>query len=576
MGLTSSLLIGQSALAASQLALQVTGNNIANVGTKGYHRQSALLTPVRGGQESGRAFIGRGVRVSEVRRAIDPALQDRLRNGISDEQSASIDRSVLSQVESLMNELTGNDVSSELGKFFSAFSELANNPSAAVTRSSVVEQGASLASRLRQLRSSLVEARRQIESQLSTNVNRADTLLDQIADLNQQVVTAELGKGTDGSLRDQRDALIDELSGLLDVTVIEQKNGSVDLLAGSTPILLGSKPRGLELDIRTVNNELEVRVLVQQSQESIGIDSGTIGGLLRQRDAGIQGTIDDLDSLAANLIFEVNKLHSQGRPQRLITDTTGWQVTPSADQARAFNDPANATFAALPFAPSNGSFEVVISDANGNKTRTTISVDLDGIDNSGAAGTADDTSLTTLTASLNGVANLHAQITSDGRLRLYTDAGYDVSFDSDTSGAMAALGVNSFFQGQDAGDIDVRSELRADPLKLSVGLGDGTNETALGIAQLRDRSVQGLGGDTLGQSWLKTVQRTAVAATAASTRAEAASTVRQSLEAQDAAVSGVSLDEESINLINYQQQYASAARFIGVVNDLTQILLQLV
>lgn len=576
MGLTSSLIIGQSALAASQLALQVTGNNIANVGSPNFHRQSVNLSPVRGGRESTTVTVGRGVSVDDVRRAIDPALQTRLRNAISEESSAGIDRQVLGQIESIMNELSGSDLSSELAKFFNAFSELANNPASTVNRATVVEQGAALADFVRATRSDVLATRTQIDDQLATDVRRADGLLKEIGQLNLAVATSELAGGTDGGLRDQRDALITELAGLMDITVIEQRTGSVDILVGSTPAVLGSEARDLEFELRTVNGVLEARVLVKETREPLRIEGGSIGGRLAQREASVTRVIEDLDAVASTVIFEVNKLHTSGRPTAPIKDVTAWQAVPIADQALSFNDPANTTFADLPFAPVNGGFDVVITDASGNKTVTRIDVDLDGITALGAAGFADDTSLADLAAALDAVPNLNATITLNGELRLTTDAGFDVSFKEDSSGILAVLGISTYFQGVDATDIAVRSDLVNDPLRLTVGLAAGTNETALAIAGLRDRGVPSLGGDSISTSWLKTVERQAVQTTAAETRLEASGTVRASLEAQYAGVSGVSLDEESINLINYQQSYQGAARFISVVSELTQVLLNLV
>lgn len=576
MGLTSSLLIGRSALTASQLALQVTGNNIANVGTPGYHRQVVAFSANPGERVNDRTFVGRGVSIADIRRAVDPALQTRLRASIADEAASQVASGVLSQLESLMGELSGNDLSSELSAFFNAFSELANNPAASINRSAVVEQGASLASFVRRLRTDLAAQRDQIDREIGVGVERANTLLTEIASLNLAVVRAELGSGTDGNLRDQRDALISELSGLVDITAIERESGAVDILIGSTPVVLGAASRGLETEVKTVGGDIEIRVLVSESQEAVRIDGGRIGGLLEQRGGAVQKTIDDLDALGSSLIFEVNKLHTSGRPQSRLTDAFGTLKVAVGDQTRAMNDPANTTLADLPFAPKTGSFKVVITDQNGNRAEQVVQVDLDGLDSLGAASTADDTTAADIVAALDAVPNLHAEFTPDGRLRVYTDAGFDVSFAEDTSGTLAVLGLNTFFEGADATNIAVRSELRKDPLGLTIGLNQGTNETALAIAALRDAAVDGLDGDSLSQRWQKTVERTAVQSRAAGTQADASATVRASLEAQEAAVSGVSLDEEAINLINYQQQYSGAARFISVVNELTDVLLNLV
>jgi len=575
-GLTNSLLIGQTALSASQLALQVTGNNIANVGTQGYHRQRVSLAGLPGSDRFGNAFVGSGVRIQDVQRILDPAVQARLRNSISDEQSAAVASGILDQIESLMGELTDSDVSSQLNEFFNAFSELANNPSGTANRAAVVEQGASLASHLRGLRADLSAMMRQTDDQLVSNVQRADTLLTEIAALNTAVANAELGAGTDGNLRDQRDALIDELASLMDIAVIEQDSGSVDILVGSTPVVSGSRSRGLEIEFVTVGSTVEARVQTRLDTERLRIDSGTIGGLLGEREGAIRGTIDDLDTLASSLIFEVNKLHSSGRPSSLLTDETGTLAFSIADQSRALNDPANTAMQLAAGGAKTGSFEVVVTDASGNQSRTLIDVDLDGINNSGLAGTGDDTSLADIVASLDAIANLNAEITPEGKLRVFTDAGFDVSFAGDTSGTLAVVGIGTYFTGRNATDIGVRADLQADPDRLAIGLDLGTNETALAIASLRDTGVDSLGGDTLGGRWQKTVERNAVQTTSARTQATAASSVRASLEAQQAAVSGVSLDEESINLISFQQQYQGAARFVSLVSDLTQILLGLV
>lgn len=576
MGLNSSLLIGQSALTASQLALQITGNNLANIGTPGFHRQSAALSPIRGSEVLNGQFAGGGVLVSDIRRAINPALQARLRAGISDENAASAQQSVLLQLESLTNELTGIDLSSELDKFFNSFSDLANNPGAPVTHAAVIEQGATLAGYMRSLRSDLINQRTQIDDQIRQNVNRADELLGDIAELNVAIVNAENGVNTEGNLRDQRDVLIDELSGLMDVTVVEKESGAVDILVGSQPVVLGDTSRGLELRTESEDGEIVVNVLISEEQEKVSIEGGTIGGLLDQRKGAIERTIEELDGVAANLIYEVNRIHSSGRPVAGLTDVTGTLQVLGPDQSLALNDPANASLSELPFAPRNGSFEVVIRDQNGNETVTTIQVDLDGIDNTGAAGFGDDTSLASLTSDLDAIGNLNAQITSSGQLRLTTAAGYEVSFRDDTSGALATLGVNTYFQGTDAKDIAVRQALRDDPGNLVVAPAGGSNEAALAIAGLRDAKLDSLGGISINELWLRSVEKTAVQTATANTRQQALQTVRQSLEAQNAAISGVSADEESINLITYQQQYQGAARFVSVVGELTDLLFTLV
>lgn len=581
MSLSSSLHIGQSALAASQLALQVTGNNLANAATPGYHRQRVDLAPVQGQQMGQRLNVGRGVGVQEIRRLIDPALQARVRDAASAESAARVSQSVLEQLETITS-ATGsgeNDLSTLLTRTFNAFSELANNPASPTSRAAVIEQGASLAGNLRDLRRQLIGQRGQVDAQTGDAVRQADSLLQQVADLNLAIITSEGGQGGNngnGNLRDQRDRLLGQLGELMDITVIDRGNGAVDVLANSTPLILGTSVTRLEFRVASDGSELTAKVINPANNEEITINSGTIGGLLANRTGSVERTIEDLDRLTSTLIFEVNSIHAQGRPASVLRDITGSLQVAVADQTRAFNDPANLTIDQLPYAPRNGSFVVRITDANGNASTTRISVDLDGLTNAGVPGTADDTSLASLVASLNTVTNLTAQITPAGELRLTTAAGYDVSFANDSSGVLATLGMNSFFTGTSGEDIAVRADLRADPTKLTIGSDPGKNEAALAIAGLRTKKLDSITGQSLNDLWSSSTGRNAVALQSANASLESLGTVRQSLEAQEAALSGVSSDEESINLITYQQQYQGAARFISVINDLTQVLLGLV
>lgn len=581
MGLTSSLYIGQSALAASQLALQVTGNNLANAATPGYHRQRVDLTTTQGQQVGPRLNVGRGVGVQEIRRLIDPALQSRVRQASAAEGAASVGLSIMGQLETLTTDTSGrgNDLSGLLTRTFNAFSELANTPAAPTARAAVIEQGSALAGYLQDLRRQLIGQRGQVDAQINDATRQADSLIRQIADLNGAIVTSEGGLGGlngNGNLRDQRDRLLGELGELMDITVNDQGNGSVDVYINSSPVVLGTSVRPLEFRLKSDADQLIAGVVSTTTNEDLIIRSGKIGGLLANRTGAVQGTIDDLDRLSSALIFQVNSIHAQGRPATLLRDVTGSLQTAIPDQTRAFNDTANSTIAKLPYAPRNGSFAVRITDANGNTSSTRINIDLDGITNTGTPGTADDTSLISLVASLNAVTSLTAQITPAGELRLTTAAGYDVSFADDTSGILATLGVNSFFTGTSGQDIAVRADLRADPTKLTVGSDPGKNEAALAIAALRTAGLDTLSGQSLNDLWASSTGRNAVALQSAQSSYDSLSTVRQSLEAQEAALSGVSTDEESISLITYQQQYQGAARFISVINDLTQTLLQLV
>ncbi len=576
MTLTNAFNIGQSGLTTAQTAIQVAGHNLANIATPGYTRQVARIQPVVGSDEAVGVYIGRGVRVTEVIRQIDEALQGRLQDGVSRESFASTQEEVLSSIEGLLNELTGVDLSTEINTFFASFSEFANNPAATETRATAVEAGVTLAAFTRALSQDLQKIRQGVDQQLGSAIKRADEILNEIASINRAVTTSESGRTQFNDLRDRRDQLLVELSQLVEINTVEQPNGSVDVFIGSTPIVLAGESRGVYFDQEVENGELVVALRVRADDEKLNSGAGRIGGLLAVRDGPLKQTSDELNRLGSALIFEVNRLHSSGRAGAPITDVTGSLRTPIADQTLAFNDPTNETLSDLPFGPRNGTFTVVVRDSSGAEVRTVIEVDLDGIDNTGAAGFGDDTSLATLATQINSIANLNAEITPAGELRVYTDTGFDVNFENDSSGVLATLGVNAYFVGTNAGDIAVRADLREEPLLLVAGLGEGTNETALAIALLREQGVDSLEGLTLENAWLKPVERVGVTTAGAKTRSDATRLVRENLEAQRASISGVDADEETLNLIQFQRQYQAAARFINVVDEMLQTLIGII
>ncbi|MGV6814409.1 MAG: flagellar hook-associated protein FlgK, partial [Phycisphaerales bacterium] len=328
MSLTSSMQIARSALITSQLGIQVTSQNMANAATPGYTRQIAMLQALRG-RQTDPYNIGQGVAVSEVRRQIDDALQRRLWNGNSDEFSSAQQFNVLSQLETILNEGTEFDMSTQLSSFFNSWTEATTLLD---SQPNIINQGESLAAFIRNMQGDLVQQREQLEDQIDSQVLRADSILDEIASINGTIANNEIGDAEASSLRDRRDQIVTELAQLMDVTVVETNSGGYDLYSGSTPIVQGTTNRGLEISRVTEGDTLTVRVQVKADSTPLPIESGSIGGLLASRDGAIDATLEKLDTLAAQLIFEVNKLHSTGVNEDWLTSATGTLQIASGDQ----------------------------------------------------------------------------------------------------------------------------------------------------------------------------------------------------------------------------------------------------
>ena len=566
MGLSSALEIGRSGLLAQQTAIEVAGNNLANVATNGYHRQRTELTPISSGSIGG-ASSGRGVQLSQIVRQIDLALEGRLRNGASDQAASQTTEEVLIQVESLYNELTDYDVSSHLSAFFNAWSELANTPDDLSQRNLVVQEGNRIAATAQDLRDGLVSLRDQLDQQIVQSVDRANDLLGKIQALNTEIVVSEQGQQNAHHLRDQRDLLVTELSSLVDVSVNEHPTGAVDVFVGSLPIILNGASRGLEATEHYVDGELKMSLRIADDGSILKANSGKLGALVDAREGQVSDAITQVDDYFNNLIFEINRAHSQGQGLGGVADVVGSLQVVDADVA--LNDAA----AKIPFDITHGSFQLhVTSKSAGQRTSSVIKVDLDGIDPD------NDTTLTSLAAAINNVENVSAEVRPDGRLHISSDSSdLELSFSNDSSGALAALGVNTFFTGGNAQDIAVNTIVANDLNRLAASKNHvrGDNSNALGIAEMRDRPLASLGGISLSSGWDRQVEEFASRLAGARSQSQADQVVLDSLFAQQQQVSGVSADEEAINLLAYQRAYQGSARFLSVVDELMTTLIQL-
>ncbi|MBX3366728.1 MAG: flagellar hook-associated protein FlgK [Phycisphaeraceae bacterium] len=574
MSLSAAMQIGRTALSASQLGIATTGNNMANAATPGYRRQLATLTPSKGAGRGLAGSVGLGVAVADIRRQVSISLENRTRGALSDEHASYARQNILGAIETALGELGDNDLSSQLSSFFNAWSERANLVQSSAV---VVQEGRSLSSFIQRLRGELTSQRTQLDQELGQASLRASDLIDRIAGLNTAIAQSEVASTTANSLRDQRDALIEELATMVDVSVIE-RGGSTDILIGSTPVVLDGISRGLTMQ-RSANGE--IRLATRDDGTLLSPKSGAIGSLLAERTGAVDRSINALDSLASNLIHEVNKLHSTSIGDAWLQSSAASLRIPVADRSLALNDPANATLRSLPFAPTNGGFNVNIRNtATGAITTVRVGVDLDGLTAAATPGTSNDTSAEDIRSALHAIPGLNAAFTPDGSLSIAANAGFEYSFSDDTSGVLAVLGINAYFTGTNASDIDISSTLDANPGMLGVGTwGPGglvENGAALALAGLNAKQIPALGGRTLLAAWRDHVTVTASAASAAQTEAAAATVVRESLDSQRAAVSGVSLDEEAINLLNFQQQYQAGARVIEVARQLMESLLSIV
>ena len=562
MSLIGALNIGSSALAVSQTQIQTTGNNIANANTPGYTRQVAGQTALPTQQIHTGIFVGTGVDLTGIQRQIDQALESRLRGAASDGSAADSTQQWLGRVESTFNALSGNDLSTQLSTFFNSWSNLANTPQNAGLRQVVLSNGDTVAKTFQSLRGQLVNLSGDSGSQFKALAGQANDLAQRVADLNAQIVITEGGTGgTSGTLRDQRDQTLRQLAQLVDVQTVEQPNGSVNVYVGSEPLVTNAQNRGIAVKQTTVDGLPAVSAVFKADGGTLNITSGQLGSLTSvQRQVG--DTVAKLDSQANALIFQLNKIHASGQGlQGAATFTATSAVT---DPTVALNNPKSG----LKFAANNGSFVVHVKQtATGLVSSTLVQVDL--------SGQPTDTTLNSLKASLAGINGVNATIAS-GKLSIAAASpGVEISFSQDGSGALASLGINNFYTGSNARDIAVNQAVASQPSLLAAAKNGapGDNQTALAIAALEGQPVASLKGASLKDSYQALVNGIATSTAAAKTNAEASKSITDTLQAQRDALSGVSIDEEAVNLLKQQRAFQAAAKLITSVDEMMKTLL---
>jgi flagellar hook-associated protein 1 len=563
--LLSSIQQAGNALHATQVGLQVAGQNIANANTPGYIREEVVLTAAPT-QRNGNLLQGLGVQVQGVVQKVDNFLEERLRGATSDSSGAAVKQDTYAQLEQIVGELSDTDLSTSLSNFFSSISGILNQPESDSVRNLAVLKGESLATDFNQLATKAQQLRADVNDRIGKAASDITRLLQQVAKLNVQITGAE-GGGVSQSdavgLRDQRATALTELSKLIDVKTQEQTNGSVSVFAGGDYLVLEGTARTIKVSQSTDRGLTTNELRVAETDAKLKFNGGQVAGLISSRDEILGGFLDNLNTLAGTLAFEFNRIFSSGQGLKGYSNITSESAVDNVNTA--------LDSAGLPFTPTNGQFDVqVYNRRTGLTTTTTIHIDLDGLDG--------DTTLSSLANAIDGIDGISASITSDRKLSIRSDSSEDeIAFANDTSGTLASLGVNTFFTGSDARSLGVNQAVLDDPSKFAASRGGVGADTALAVdlANFTDKALDTAGGTTLTQLYDRFSSDVAQGSAEAKSNADAADIFQKSLNGQHLAVSGVNIDEETIKVLEYQRAFQASAKFISTLNDLLEVLVNL-
>ncbi|MEW4453122.1 flagellar hook-associated protein FlgK [Bremerella sp. JC817] len=566
MSLFSTLQQTSNALQAAQIGLQVTGNNIANVNTPDYLRQRVIYTPAPT-QAVGNLRLGLGVQVTAIVQQVDQFLEERLRGSRSDLAKGEAEENTYTQLDALIGELSDTDLSTSINNFFGSINDILNQPEDLGVRNLTILRGETLAQDITRLYERVQKVQQDTDDRIRNAATDINGLLADIADLNEKITNMEGGvtKSDAVGLRDQRQQKLTALSELIGVRAVEQENGSVSVFAGGEYLVLDGIAREVYADEESSNGNNFVEVKIKDFESPIQSDTGKLAGLVNSRDHILGNFLNQLDTFAKSFAFEFNKVFSSGQ------GLTGY----NSIDAEHFVDSDSLTEpldqVGLPFTPENGSFQVKLLNRQTGVTEThDIFIKLNG--------TNEDTSLEGLRSQLDAIDGISATISLEGQLNIEADQpNVEFAFANDTSGALAALGIGTFFTGSSALDLGVNELVSTDPSKFAAsksGIGIDT-DNAVELAAFADRALDSISGTSITTYYKDMVGSVAQSSAVTTGITEGFRVFKDTLEGQKLGVSGVNLDEEAVRMISYQRAFQASSRMIATLDELLEILVNL-
>ncbi|NPV88233.1 flagellar hook-associated protein FlgK [Coprothermobacteraceae bacterium] len=518
-----SLEIAKRSLQAQMMAINVTSHNIANVNTPGYSRQEAVLRTTLpysvvswlGANYPGQ--VGTGVEVSSIRRLRNEFVDLTYRNMNSKYAYYASKDQIYGILESSINELSGTGLQKALSNFFEAWQAGSLNPEDPTVRQMIVQQSQNLLDAFKYVQQQLVSTRHDADFQVAALVGKINDIGYQISQLNQQISLALSQKQQPNDLMDQRDKLLDELSQYVNVD-------KVDLPSGSVSVFI----KGLSfVDDREVHY---IKAIDNDKISAVG---------------------DTYEYVEGDRTYAVLPgLLSDGK----------WNGTISLGTA----DPFNGHVATLWI--SMGDTLVPLDGAHLNSGKLAGLVEMR--DNILTYGSDPGTGLLMRTNEMAKFffSKINAILRQGKDLLGNTYVSDFFYVDADVSRVIANLNL----------DQAVVNDPRKVPLGKTGAAGDGS--LALLIAQQQNTALdagdaaQGvpdyLKGQSLPQAWRTLVSQWAADIGRNRDLTQSTGNVMKELELLRSSESGVSLDEEAMNLIRFQKAYAMTARIVTVVDEM--------
>jgi flagellar hook-associated protein 1 len=617
--------IGTSACRPTSARMQVTGHNIANVGTDGYSRQQLDLT-TRIPQQAGFGSLGTGVQPANVTRVMNEFVERSLATNLS---GAAYHDTMARLAGSLDNLLGDADAGlmPALTSFFAAAEDVATDPTSTAARQQLLTEAQMLTDRFAQMERAISDQRDMTNGQIRASVEEINELASGISRLNQEIVES-MGRnnGRDpNDLLDRRDTLVRELSGLVGVETVKQSDGSINVFIGQgQPLVVGTQPNQLYAQAMGADpDRIDISFRTQNSMVVITdfLSGGKLGASLDARDDMLDPASNNLGRMALSIAETVNAVHRQGMTLDGALGGDLFRVPDLRVQSAGGNAASGAPVLTVDDVGGlrasdydlrfDGDNWLLSRRSDGQHLATIApgdSFSFDGLhlDLAGVAGEANGDRFTLQPMRVSGELSL---ATNDPR-DVAAASPIAIEAGSGNSGGVQVRSLSIIdptdpdlrspvaieFDGTDyqvdgmAFPLDPSGDTRIDYNGWSLVLrgtpqaGDqfsladnagavGDNSNMLALADLRNTRTMSGGNATFGEAYGELVADVGIKSQRARLNADVHQRQADEARAQRESISGVNLDEEAANLIKFQQAYQAAAQVIAVSGQMFDSLL---
>ena len=552
----SGLRLALTALQAQQRGVNVAAQNVANANTAGYSRQAVNLVNI--GAPAVPSWYakftgdGQGVKVDSVTRFRDQFME--IRAALEHGSMASMNQasSTMNSIQQLFNEPSDAGIQKQLSDLWAGFDDVANNPADTASRTQLLERANTLAASFNSISANLTQQRTDTISELGATVADINAKSASIAKLNLAIKTNTLANLPVNDLQDQRDLLANQLSEQSGATLRAGTFNQVNVMLNGTALVQESDSTALSVDSSGANTVLRWAT----DNSAATVTSGKAGGELQAINATIPNYLSKLDNVATTLRDQVNALHGSIGGSIAVIDQN--QTAAGTLQFDASLDGGAFSTVAVAGADWSGA-------GGAAALQTALQTALDTAVGAGnATATVSGGNGSPLTIGITPAGAHQLQVVASGN-----NPGFSTLLGTTAVGS-DGFGGRQFFTGTDAASLSVSNLVAGNPGAVAAGTAGGGPLDGSNALNLADLAASGTGADSV---YRQVIVQLGVDTQTATNRDQIQQSATTSLDNARSQQSGVSIDEEMTNLVEFQHGYDAAARLLTTINGMLDTLI---